>query len=422
MSDSEGESTSEFPELPSPPTDIDPYVILSIPNTSTAAEVRTAYRRLALQTHPDKVPATERDAAHVKFQQLAFAYAVLSDEARRARYDATGSTSESVFDGDGEGFDWKEFFRQQVKDLVSPEAVERFKLEYQGSFFPSPSPLSEANISIGSDEERAAVLQAYTDSEGSLDVIFERVMVSSVLDDEDRFRTMIQEAIDADEVKAYKAFTKETARSKKQRRQKAEGEKKEAEEYAKELGVWDVLFGEKKQRKADKEAALADAEMQQADEEDGEEEELASKSTAKSNGRGKGKGRTTNPKPEPKAKVNGGKKVKKDDTSALEALIKGRQANRQAGFLANLEAKYGVNGSEVKEKEGMRRKGRGKKAVYEDEDEDADEVPEPTEEEFQAAKKKIEKGTASLAGNKRGEKVAEVESGGQRRSKRAKRT
>lgn len=139
MSNSESESTGDSSEFPSPPTDIDPYAVLSIPRTSTTPEIRTAYRRLALSIHPDKVPASERASAHVKFQQLAFAYAVLSDEARRARYDATGSTNESAFGGDGEVFDWKAFFRQQVKDLVSPEAVEKFKMEYQGSFFPQIS-------------------------------------------------------------------------------------------------------------------------------------------------------------------------------------------------------------------------------------------------------------------------------------------
>lgn len=138
MSDSDGESTGDASEFPSPPTDIDPYTVLSIPRSSTTPEIRTAYRRLALSTHPDKVPASERAAAHIKFQQLAFAYAVLSDEARRARYDATGSTSESAFGEDGEAFDWKTFFRQQVKDLVNPKAVEKFKIEYQGLFLSQP--------------------------------------------------------------------------------------------------------------------------------------------------------------------------------------------------------------------------------------------------------------------------------------------
>lgn len=127
MSDSDGESAGDF-------SDIDPYTVLSIPRSSTTPEIRTAYRRLALSVHPDKVPASERAAAHIKFQQLAFSYAVLNDEARRARYDATGSTSECAFGEDGEAFDWKAFFRQQVQDFVSPEAVERFKIEYQGSF------------------------------------------------------------------------------------------------------------------------------------------------------------------------------------------------------------------------------------------------------------------------------------------------
>lgn len=140
MSDSEDNSTADSGDFPLPPESINPYTVLCIPPTSTVNEIRAAYRRLALQTHPDKVPPAEREAAHVNFQEVAFAYAILNDQDRRARYDATGSTSENVFE---EGFDWKDFFRAQVKDLVSPEAVEKFKKEYQGLL-----PLHESLIPI----------------------------------------------------------------------------------------------------------------------------------------------------------------------------------------------------------------------------------------------------------------------------------
>lgn len=235
-------------------------------------------------------------------------------------------------------------------------------------------------------------------------------MVSSVLDDEDRFKIIIQQAIDAGEVKAYRAFTNESAKSKKARRDLAESEKKEAEEYAKELGVWDVLFGEKKKRREEQEAAEAvgDVEMHEAQDEEDEDEET----TGNTSGKGKGKWRTAKqaePAGTPNARVKEKTKAKKeDDTSALENLIKNRQADRQAGFLARLEAKYGVGGSEAKKEKKGRKTGKGGKAV---------DAAEPTEEEFQAIKKKLERG----GGKKRtGEDGKTENSTGERRSKRNK--
>ena len=56
----------------------------------------------------------KKDEAKVKFQEVAFAYAVLSDPARRKRYDETGSTSEAIVDSDG--FSWSEYYRAQFQD------------------------------------------------------------------------------------------------------------------------------------------------------------------------------------------------------------------------------------------------------------------------------------------------------------------
>ena len=47
------------------------------------------------------------DVATSLTSSIAFAYAVLSDPARRKRYDETGSTSESIVDSDG--FSWTDF-------------------------------------------------------------------------------------------------------------------------------------------------------------------------------------------------------------------------------------------------------------------------------------------------------------------------
>ncbi|BEI86349.1 hypothetical protein CcaverHIS002_0606360 [Cutaneotrichosporon cavernicola] len=68
------------------------YNILNIDSTATAEEIRTAYRRESLKTHPDrlspKAPADERRRYTERFQAVADAYYVLSDPVRRAEYDA----------------------------------------------------------------------------------------------------------------------------------------------------------------------------------------------------------------------------------------------------------------------------------------------------------------------------------------------
>jgi DnaJ homolog subfamily C member 9 len=115
------------PDLPSPPTQINPYEVLSVPVTATSAEIRSAYRKLALTWHPDK--HSDKPLAHTKFQEIAFAYAVLSDDVRRRRYDDTGRLTE--LDGEGE-FDWKEYFEGLWRGVVSGETIREFTEKYQG--------------------------------------------------------------------------------------------------------------------------------------------------------------------------------------------------------------------------------------------------------------------------------------------------
>lgn len=227
----------------------------------------------------DKVKLEDKESAHVKFQEIALAYAVLSDDRRRKRYDATGRTDESL-DIDDDIFNWAEFFRSQFADIITPESIATFTGEYKGS-----------------DEEREALLEAYTKAKGNMTKVYQLVMVSNPADDDDRFREIINNAIEHGHVEAYDKFTQESAKSIQARIAKAKKEGQEAEEYAKELGVHDKLFAGDKKKKAGKSAA--------------------------------------------------GKKADNDQDS-LAALIQQRQKSRSDNFFADLEAKYAPKGKSKK--------------------------------------------------------------------------
>ncbi|RDA88085.1 hypothetical protein CP532_5291 [Ophiocordyceps camponoti-leonardi (nom. inval.)] len=200
------------------PPAVEPYEILGLDRSATPEQIKSAYRKAALKNHPDKVPEDKKTEAHSKFQSIAFAYAVLSDPVRRKRFDATGSTAESVVDSDG--FDWSDFYREQFKDAVSADAIEKFAREYKGS-----------------DEEKDDVLAAYEECQGDLDGVYERVMLSNAGSDDVRFRRIIDEAIDRGDVDAFTAYTKESKRKRAARLKAATAEEAEAEDYAKELGA-----------------------------------------------------------------------------------------------------------------------------------------------------------------------------------------
>lgn len=81
----------------------DYYEILGISKNSSKEDIKNAYRKLALQYHPDR---NKSHGAEEKFKEISEAYAVLSDEEKRKRYDTYGHVgAEEVFRGSEANFD-----------------------------------------------------------------------------------------------------------------------------------------------------------------------------------------------------------------------------------------------------------------------------------------------------------------------------
>jgi DnaJ family protein C protein 9 len=82
-----------------------------------------------------------------------------------------------------------------------------------------------------------------------MDQVYEHVILSDVLQDDERFRKIIDEAIESRDVPAFKAYVNESTKKRTARTKQARAEAAEAEEYAKELGVADKLFGKSSTKK-----------------------------------------------------------------------------------------------------------------------------------------------------------------------------
>jgi molecular chaperone DnaJ len=82
----------------------DYYEVLGVPKNASRDDIKKAYRRLAVQYHPDKNPGNKD--AEEKFKEATEAYEILSDDQKKSAYDQFGFAG---VEGMGGGHDWSNF-------------------------------------------------------------------------------------------------------------------------------------------------------------------------------------------------------------------------------------------------------------------------------------------------------------------------
>jgi len=108
---SEQRGWGQPPPQPSTPPEEDYYAVLGVKRNASTQDVKKAYRKLAMQWHPDKNQGEHKEEAEEKFKKISEAYQVLSDEDKRKQYDTYGKAGPSQSQGTQQPFDPRDLFR-----------------------------------------------------------------------------------------------------------------------------------------------------------------------------------------------------------------------------------------------------------------------------------------------------------------------
>lgn len=111
------------------------YQTLGVAKSASADEIKKAYRKLAMQYHPDKNPGNKK--AEEKFKTISEAYDVLSDETKRKNYDQFGhaGVDGNPFAGGAGGFGHGGGFRGSRTSAGGPESFQDIFGDVFGDLF-----------------------------------------------------------------------------------------------------------------------------------------------------------------------------------------------------------------------------------------------------------------------------------------------
>ncbi|GFY35151.1 dnaJ homolog subfamily C member 9 [Trichonephila clavipes] len=209
------------------------YDILSVEKTATAAQLKQAYRKASLLTHPDKVDESQKEEATRKFQIVAKVHFILSDTDKRQVYDETGiidDENDCSMDDSNPEF-WQNYFRN-LFPRITVKDIENYMKEYKES-----------------EEERNDLKNCYIKAEGDMNIISE-TFIGYRVDEEERYSKMLKEMIKTKELPSFPKFVKESSVKKAARHRKF---KKESIEAKKCLEASSDLCQALKKRSVDRE-------------------------------------------------------------------------------------------------------------------------------------------------------------------------
>lgn len=194
----------------------DLYSILGLNKSdATQGDIKKAYYRLSLKYHPDKCENESlKKECNFKFQLLGRLYSILSDEDKKKLYDECGIIDGENEDGNG---DWATQWRTMFKKITVEDIVSYFN-EYKNS-----------------QREREDLFRIYEKHKGDFNLIVQYMISEDMLEDEERFKIMLNEAISKGEIESYELFVKEDKKKAAKRKAKFEKEAIEAEQLKNEI-------------------------------------------------------------------------------------------------------------------------------------------------------------------------------------------
>lgn len=109
----------------------DYYAILGLSPEATEEEIKKAYRRLALQYHPDRNPGNRQ--AEEKFKEISEAYAVLIDQRKRKEYDQFRTAGFQSRTGRGFQYSQEDIFRDIFQDPRFSDLFQELAREFRAA-------------------------------------------------------------------------------------------------------------------------------------------------------------------------------------------------------------------------------------------------------------------------------------------------